>query len=205
MASDLFFRLIFSALWLILMAHIAWAGYLTRASGTRGRRGVGWIRVLAVALALPYFVGVVLYALSPSSILFLWIPLPDWLRFISLLVAVMGTLMSAWGLRVLGKNWAPSLSDVRNESALITTGPYGIVRNPIYLGVLVLIPCLALVASNWLLLVTGIILCLLLYSQVRGEEATLIEHFGDAYREYMKQTPRLIPKLKDSRAPPSTD
>jgi len=203
MTSELFFRIIFSALWLILIVNIVRVGYMTRASGTRGRRGVGSTRVLAVVLAIPYFFGVILYATFPDSILRLWIPLPDWFRFLSLLVAVMGTAMSVWGLRVLGENWAPSLSEVRKQSTLITTGPYGIVRNPIYLGVLVLIPCLAIVASNWLLLAPGIILCLLLYSQVSGEEVTLIEHFGDAYCEYMMQTPRLFPRLRRARAPSS--
>jgi len=206
MISEFFFRVIFSALWVILMAHIAWVGYLTRSSsGHRERQGVGWIRIVAVALSVPYFLGVILYALHPGWMAFLSLPLPNWFRLIMLFVAALGTSMAVWGLRVLGKNWAPSLSGVRSDTLLVTTGPYSIVRNPIYLGLLTLILSLALVASNWLLVLPGFILCSMLYAQVRGEEATLIDHFGDAYLDYMKRTPRLIPKLRRTHAPPSKD
>ena len=101
-----------------------------------------------------------------------------------------------WGLRVLGKNWAPSTTGVRGDTVLVTTGPYSIVRNPIYLGALILLPSVALVAASWLILLSGLGLTTILYHQVGKEEASLIARFGDAYRDYMKRTPRLVPKLR---------
>jgi len=97
---------------------------------------------------------------------------------------------------VLGENWAPSLSRVRENAKLITTGPYSMVRNPIYLGILIAFPSISLMSANWLTTIPGLILCILLYNQVGAEEATLVDHFGGAYLEYMKRTPRLFPKLK---------
>ena len=38
---------------------------------------------------------------------------------------------------------------------------------------------------------------MVIYMQISGEEAMLIERFGDEYREYMKRTPRLIPRLRE--------
>jgi protein-S-isoprenylcysteine O-methyltransferase Ste14 len=154
------------------------------------------LRIVAIALAFPYFIGALLYALFPGWITFLSITLPDWFRLIMVGVSTPAILFTMWGLRTLGKNWAPSMSGVRNDTVLVTDGPYGIVRNPIYLGALIFIPSLALVAASWLLLLPGLALSAMLYTYVADEEVTLIDRFGDAYVEYMKRTPRLIPKLK---------
>lgn len=206
MAAELFFRIIFSALWVMFLANVAWVGYLTRAAtGKHVSRRVERWRVVAVALAVPYFVGVLLYTLLPSWISFLQIPLPDWFRSIIACVAAVGTLFGVWGIRVLGKNWAPSLSGVRNDTVLVTTGPYSIVRNPIYLGAFVFILSLALVAANWLILLPGLALSVILYTQMGEEEARLIDRFGDAYLEYMKQTPRFIPKFTHKHRKPESE
>jgi protein-S-isoprenylcysteine O-methyltransferase Ste14 len=202
---ELLFRVIFSALWLILFATLAWVGYLTRAStGKQLARHAGWLHIVAVALAVPYFVGVLLYALLPSWIAFLWIPLPDWFRSIMVGAATLGILFAVWGLRVLGENWAPSASGVRNDTVLVTTGPYSIVRNPIYLGLFLFIPSIALVAASWLIVLPGLVLSIMLYTQMGEEEAMLIDRFGDAYVEYMKRTPRFIPKLRHEHPTPNS-
>ena len=77
----------------------------------------------------------------------------------------------------------------------MTSGPYRYVRNPIYLGSFTFIVSLSLVAANWFILLPSLALILLIYGQIEREEAMLIERFGDEYREYMKRTPRLIPRL----------
>ena len=175
--------------------------YLTRrTTGKQLARHLGWLQIAAVTLAVPYFLGAVLYGLFPGWIVVLLIPLPDWFRLVMVAVAAAGIFFAVWGLRVLGKNWAPSVSGVRNDTTLVTTGPYGIVRNPIYLGIYVSITSLALVAASWLLLLPGLALCAILYTQMSKEEAALVDRFGDAYREYMKRTPRFIPKIRHDQS-----
>lgn len=115
-------------------------------------------------------------------------------------VAFLSTSFVVWALRVLGKNWAPSLSGVRKDTFLVTTGPYAIVRHPIYLGVFVLLAALALLAANFLILLPTVALLTLLYVQLPDEESMLIDRFGDQYREYMKRTPRFVPSLKHQRS-----
>ena len=206
MTVELLFRVIFSILWLLFFANVAWVGYLTRASaGKQVARHLDWLRIVALALAVPYFVGVLLYALLPNWITFFLIPLPDWFRLLMLGVATLGTLLAVWGLRVLGKNWAPSMSGVRNDTVLITTGPYSIVRNPIYLGAFIFIPSLALVAASSLILLPGLVLSAILYTHMGEEEVTLIGRFGDVYVEYMKRTPRFIPKPRHKHPTSSSD
>lgn len=76
----------------------------------------------------------------------------------------------------------------------MTSGPYRYVRNPIYLGAFTFIIALAFVAANWLLLLPALVLITIIYAQIGKEELMLIERFGIEYREYMKRTPRFIPK-----------
>jgi protein-S-isoprenylcysteine O-methyltransferase Ste14 len=53
----------------------------------------------------------------------------------------------------------------------------------------------ALVAANWLILLPALVTTTLFYTQIGKEETMLIDRFGDEYREYMKRTPRFIPRF----------
>ena len=103
-----------------------------------------------------------------------------------------------WSYRTLGKNWVHALDPSkflrRERETLVTNGPYHYVRNPIYLGSFVFVIAMALVAANWLLLLPALVLVTIIYGQIPNEERMLIDMFGDEYREYMRRTPRLIPK-----------
>jgi protein-S-isoprenylcysteine O-methyltransferase Ste14 len=110
--------------------------------------------------------------------------------------AVLGILFLSWGYWALGRNWAPSVSGVRSDTVLVTTGLYGFVRHPIYLGIFIFIGALALVAANLIIVLPTMGLLVLLYVSIDEEEAVLVERFGDRYREYMKGTPRFIPRFK---------
>ncbi|MGA2199614.1 MAG: hypothetical protein ABSG45_06720 [Nitrososphaerales archaeon] len=49
-------------------------------------------------------------------------------------------------------------------------------------------------AANWLLLLPALVLITTIYGQIPKEERMLMDRFGEEYREYMKRTPRIIPK-----------
>jgi protein-S-isoprenylcysteine O-methyltransferase Ste14 len=196
MNDELFFRAAFSALWAIFFAGVIWVGYSTKglANGQTTRRA-SRLRIEAVTLAVIYLAGALLYALFPSLVMFLSILFPDWFRLVMVGVAVLGVLVVLWGYWALGKNWAPSVSGVRKDTVLVTDGIYGFVRHPIYLGAFVFLAALTLVAANLIILLPTVALLALLYMSVDEEEAMLVARFGDEYREYMKRTPRFIPKF----------
>lgn len=51
--------------------------------------------------------------------------------------------------------------------------------------------------SNWLVLIAGIISFLTIYAvRVRDEEEMMLRRFGAAYKNYMKNTGRLLPKFR---------
>jgi protein-S-isoprenylcysteine O-methyltransferase Ste14 len=196
-ATQALFRAVFSALWLIFFADVAWMSYSTRESaGKQTTRRARQFGIVAVTLGVLYFAGALLYALLPGSVMFLSIPLPDWFRVVMVGVAALGVLLVSGGYWALGKNWAPSVTGVRKDTVLVTTGPYAIVRHPIYLAAFVFLAALALVAANLFILLPTLGLLALLYASVDEEEAILIDRFGDEYGEYMKRIPRFIPKVR---------
>ncbi len=79
---------------------------------------------------------------------------------------------------------------------LTITGPYQFVRNPLYIGNIIL--CVGAVITSemlWLIPVT-ILWCVGTYSIViRYEEEHLLKKYGDAYRRYLLEVPRWIPKI----------
>ena len=206
MTNELLFRVAFATLWIIFTINLTWVRYSAREragkrpSGQTARRE-RQLHIVGLALFAPFwFGGIILYAILPSWIMFLSIPLPDWFRSIMIGVAALSIPFTLWGYRTLGKNWVhalePSKFLQRKSETLVTSGPYHYVRNPISLGAFTFITALALVAANWLILLPALALTTLIYMQIGKEEAMLIARFGDEYREYMERTPRFIPKLR---------
>jgi len=84
---------------------------------------------------------------------------------------------------------------IRVDHRLVTHGLYRHIRHPLYLGVLVAISGAPVYASSWLGGLVLSVLVPLILMRIRMEEALLVEHFGDAYREYRARTRKLIPFL----------
>jgi protein-S-isoprenylcysteine O-methyltransferase Ste14 len=80
--------------------------------------------------------------------------------------------------------WKPS-------SALVTGGIFRWLRNPMYVGLILLLAGLAiLLASDWMLVMTVIFVLVLHTGVVKREERYLEAKFGDAYRRYKAAVPR---------------
>jgi len=114
--------------------------------------------------------------------------------FAIVLILVAGSLYIMWtAVRTLGKQWSLQARVLENH-ALIRTGPYRLVRHPIYTGILGMILAAALTWSNWL----GFIVSISLYVvgtiiRVRSEEKLLRAQFGDAFEDYKREVPAVIP------------
>ena len=194
--EELLFRVTFSILWLVFFVSLIVLSHSAKWSARKQTTThEGRLRVTALVLGAIYFAGALFYVLLPGWIVFLSILLPDWFRLIMVGVAVLGLWFVLWAYWALGKNWAPSVSGVRKDTVLVTTGLYGFVRHPIYLGIFISLSALALMVANLLVILPTIALLVVLYVSIDEEEVILIDRFGDEYREYKKRTPRFIPKL----------
>jgi protein-S-isoprenylcysteine O-methyltransferase Ste14 len=123
-----------------------------------------------------------------------WRFVPDtslwWISGAALVVA--GILVSFWARFFLGGNWSATVT-VKQDHELVRSGPYAIVRHPIYSGLLLAIAGTALNKGE----VRGLLALLLALVAWKWksllEEAFMQEQFGDNYHVYRRQVKALIP------------
>jgi protein-S-isoprenylcysteine O-methyltransferase Ste14 len=95
----------------------------------------------------------------------------------------------------LGRNWSITL-EIREKHQLISSGPYAVIRHPMYTSFLLMALGQALLLSNWVVGLAGLIgFAVLFFLRVNKEERMMLENFGPQYRTYMERTKRIIPYL----------
>ena len=114
---------------------------------------------------------------------------------ITIILAIASVWLTITAIKTLGKQWAIA-ARVVEDHRLITSGPYRLVRNPIYSGMFGMLIATALAFSTWyaLLIAVGIFWFGTMI-RVRIEEKLLRETFGAAFDDYAASVPPLIPKL----------
>ncbi len=106
------------------------------------------------------------------------------------------------GVRTLGPQWTAA-ARVLDDHILITHGPYRIVRNPIYTGMMGLLICTGLAISRWWILPPALVLFWIgTLMRVRKEERLLREAFGAEFDLYIQRVPSLVPFLHLLRREP---
>lgn len=79
---------------------------------------------------------------------------------------------------------------------LNTTGPYSLVRNPLYTGRIINFTGIAMLSGSWVYSLFVFLLSVLIYERISiYEEQFLVEKFGDEHRKWAEKTPALTPKL----------
>jgi protein-S-isoprenylcysteine O-methyltransferase Ste14 len=148
------------------------------------------LRLMGVATAA----GLVAYLINPACMAWSAMPLPAWLRWTGIGLALITGFLFAWTLHSLGRNLTDTVV-TRKEHTLVIAGPYHWVRHPFYTSVALAVLGTSLAAANAFLLITGSLLFLLQVIRTRKEEANLVARFGDDYRRYMQRTGRFLPRL----------
>ena len=114
---------------------------------------------------------------------------------IGLILCISGILFSSYAQFAMGKEWRIGV-DPDEETELVTTGIYKVVRNPIYTGCIVHGIGLILLAPHILLLITGIVGYFAIHAYVKEiEEPYLVSLHGEKYQQYMSQTGSFFPLL----------
>ncbi|HEV3276776.1 MAG TPA: isoprenylcysteine carboxylmethyltransferase family protein [Terriglobia bacterium] len=103
-----------------------------------------------------------------------------------------GVAIAIWARTILGGNWSSSVT-VKQDHTLIRTGPYTVVRHPIYSGLILAIFGTALALGEFRdLLAVGVLFATFLIKS-RTEERFMTEQFGHDYEHYRHETKTLIP------------
>ena len=104
----------------------------------------------------------------------------------------------------LGVNWSVTL-ELRKDHQLVTNGVYRLIRHPMYASIWLFSLAQGLLLANWLAGWSVLVAFAVMYFvRTPREEQMMCEFFGDEYREYMRQTGRLVPRLSARhRMPPA--
>jgi protein-S-isoprenylcysteine O-methyltransferase Ste14 len=122
--------------------------------------------------------------------------LPDifWVRWTGVVVAGSGMLLCVWARHHLGEYWSDKVG-LKVDHQLIRSGPYAVLRHPIYSGVLLGIAGSALAIGQWRGIVALAVMAANYWIKARREERMLSRKFGNAFEEYRLKAGFLLPKL----------
>ncbi len=109
-----------------------------------------------------------------------------------LVAVVAGVGFSIWARLMLGGNWSGVVT-VKENHELVRSGPYRVVRHPIYTGILLGMLGSA-VQRGWVHAFVGVLLCVLSYwLKSRIEERFMVQSFGEQYVQYRHEAKALVP------------
>ena len=178
----------------------AWRAWLQRRrTGSTGFHGVSgaigsmeWIAGAGFVVALAVAVVGPLLQLSGTIA-----PLPglqaEAIQIAGIALAVLGIVLTVWAQLDMGDSWRVGV-DASETTALVHTGLFGRVRNPIYTAMLTFDFGVALVTPNFVTIAGLILAVTALELQVRQvEEPYLRDKHGAAYRDYAATVGRFVP------------
>ena len=144
---------------------------------------------------VPLAIAVFLYSSQRVRIPLLaerFLPLTGWSFWIGAILTAAGLLFAVWARLHLGRNWSGSVT-IKQEHDLVTSGPYALVRHPIYTGLLLALLGSTLALGDWRAVLAFALASGALWRKLRVEEDWMRQQFGDAYRAYSRRVAALIP------------
>jgi len=196
MGDDRVFRDVLLAILLVLFpigAYHRVRSQATRERLDRRQEGVFMLATLRPA-GLVFFVGLLAFLISPASMAWASLPLPEAVRWLGVAICVSAGVLTTWTFHRLGRNLTDTVV-TRRDHTLVTHGPYRWIRHPFYASAALLALGISLIAASGFLLAAGAVVLTLLVLRTRKEEELLVARFGDGYREYMTRTGRFLPRL----------
>ena len=123
-------------------------------------------------------------------------PLPAWRTALSILFLVLACVLSWTARRALGRQWRLD-AGLSADHELVTSGPYGLVRHPIYTSMLCLLWGNGFLIAPWpLFLVATVVFLIGTGIRVRAEDRLLAARFGAQFKDYRRRVGAFIPFLK---------
>ena len=119
---------------------------------------------------------------------------PDALRYVGLGLYAAGGAIRLVALQTLGKRFSGYVTLQENHQ-LVQTGIYRLIRHPMYLGILLVMPGAALVFRSRLAVPAFVLSAVFALARIRQEEKLLGDHFGAEFDAYRRRTWRLLPYL----------
>ena len=186
-----FYESFFPAVWIVFLLY-----WQIKAADTKATQRIepAASRILRILI---FLIAIVLLSVPrlPLSWLYvqLW-PSGYWPFWLGAALTVAGLLFAVWAREHLGRNWSRSVT-IKQGHELITTGPYGVVRHPIYPGILTGFLGMAIAISQVRGFIVFVLIFLVFWLKLRMEEEWMRSQFGETYATYARQTAALVPYL----------
>lgn len=114
------------------------------------------------------------------------------LNIVVLLLEIMSVVLGVWAIVAMKLHTLTALPSVRRGGQLCTSGPYRVIRHPMYTAVLLLLLAFLLNDYSHIRLVVLIVVIVNFIVKMNVEEKILIAHYS-AYEAYMQKTKRIVP------------
>ncbi|HUL16261.1 MAG TPA: isoprenylcysteine carboxylmethyltransferase family protein [Terriglobales bacterium] len=122
--------------------------------------------------------------------------LPEWRLAISAALLALAVMLSWTSTRALGKQWRLD-AGINADHELVTSGPYGIVRHPIYTSMFLVLEGTGFMISPAVLQILATVIFILgAEIRVRSEEKLLASQFGEKFEEYRGRVPAYLPLVR---------
>lgn len=177
--------------WLVFL--IYWGISAISAKKTTNRGSGFLMRIILICL---FGLVIAVSHFSPKGHLFLRYsqPLASLpLRIFGLVLCIIGVSLAIYARKYLGRNWGMPMSH-KEDGELVTSGPYSVIRHPIYTGVMMALLGTGL-ASYPLWIAFSVIGCIYFIFSAIQEEKRMLREFSGEYPAYMARTKRLIPLI----------
>jgi protein-S-isoprenylcysteine O-methyltransferase Ste14 len=181
-----------------VVAALALMRRTSRPSATLDRvTGWRWY-VPVVLLPVEWLLPPVLIAFRVGEVEAGWLPV----RVVGLAVGLAGVVLLVWACVLLGRFLMHEVA-IREDHALVASGPYRFVRHPVYTAYLALLLGSGVASLNVCLLLIWPVSLLGILIQTESEERLLTAKFGRDYERYVGRVGRLVPRFGRRTAEPS--
>ena len=120
------------------------------------------------------------------------IPENQYTGILGMVVCLGGVAFAIWARKTLGDNWSGDVT-LKKEHELVQSGPYSIVRHPIYTGFEIAVLGAAITVGQLKGIVGLSMVFAAHYFKTTMEEKIMYQQFGERYADYSKRVKRLVP------------
>jgi protein-S-isoprenylcysteine O-methyltransferase Ste14 len=191
MSLDEFYRGFFPTIWLVWV--ITWCLFALNVKTTI-RREATLPRLLNTALLLAACALLTVRHVRTPALMERFLPVSQWPFWAGLgaVLTLAGLLFTVWARVYLGRNWSGVVT-IKADHELITTGPYGLVRHPIYSGLALAFVGSALGLGQWRGVLAVALALIAIAHRIIVEERFMREQFGAAYDVYAQRVRAFVP------------